>query len=100
MNNKIVSIEQNYGALDIDILKASLEAGDIEEMDSKEIVRHAFVKQGSIPNRIMVKEASDFGLKHSYFDVWKPVDEAKTGVWIMEKDSSGQEWIVRAEDSK
>ena len=69
-------------------------------MDEKELIRHAFVKQGAIPNKVALASASEFGLKHAYFDVYKPADDTKKGVWIIEKDASGIEFIVRADDSK
>lgn len=82
---------------DLKSLEAALEQDAIEEMSPAELETKAFTESGIIPDRVASSQAKSFGLRHAYFDVWKPVDTSAKGVWHLQKDADGNEYIVRAD---
>jgi hypothetical protein len=82
---------------DLNSLEAALEQDAVEEMSPEELEVKAFTEQGIIPARVASSKASTFGLRHAYFDVYKPVNTSTKGVWQLEKDADGNEYIVRAD---
>ena len=105
MSIKIGQLGQNYDAIDIKALQDDLELADKEALTVDElnerVDKEAFAKVGKIPNSLPVKKASDFGLRHAFFDVWMPKDTSTTGVWKLSKSEEGSEegsWITRDAD--
>lgn len=82
---------------DLNSLEAALEQDANEELSPAELEVKAFDEQGIIPARVASAQASKFGLRHAYFDVYKPVNTANKGVWQLEKDADGNEFIIRAD---
>jgi len=97
MNNKIATIQQNYNSVDTDMLKENLTAADIEELSVEENEERLFKEQGIIPNKIRLSNIDKFMIKKAFWDVYKPIDESKKGVWILESDSEGNKFIVRTD---
>jgi hypothetical protein len=56
------------------------------------------VQEWILPNKIAKSNASNFGLRHAYWDVWVPEKNDKKGVWQLQKDASGNEVIVRTDE--
>lgn len=83
---------------DLKSLEAALEQDTIEEMSPEELEVKAFTEQGIIPSRVASSKASSFGLRHAYFDVYKPINTSNQGVWQLQKDANGNEYIVRADE--
>ena len=96
-NIRISRLDDAGGNMNLSDIEAALEQDAIEEMTPDELEAKAFADEGAIPNKIAKEKAEGFGIRKAYFDVWKPVDESKVGIWHLSKDEDGSEWIVRAD---
>jgi hypothetical protein len=98
MNIKISKIDSIAGDFDINGIVTALEQDSLDDLSPKELQEKAFKDDGSIPNKVAALDAKAFGLRKSYFDVWTPVNEATPGIWKLNKEADGTEWITREED--
>jgi len=96
-NIRISRLDDAEGDINTADILAALELDDMDEMSPAELETKAYADKGIIPNKIAAANAGSFGIKKAYFDVWKPVDETKKGIWHLQKDADGGEWIVRAD---
>jgi len=94
MPNKISKIEQNYTALDFKELEVDLEL--VEGMDEHEFAVAKYKATGERPVKIAKVDATKFGLRHAFWDVYAPVDSSQ-GQWVLEADTDGNEIITRKE---
>ena len=100
MPSKINSVNQNYGSVDIPELSSDMELADLEELGEREFAIARYQKEGTIPAKVAKADASTFGLKKAFWDVYSPANKEQTGQWILEKDAeSGDEFIVRKIES-
>ncbi len=98
MSQKISKLDgQNYNCLDFKILESSLKQGGIDDMTDLDLEKEQFKEEGIIPNKVAKADAEVFGLRKAYFDIFKPVNPSTPGVWKLEKDASGSEYIVRSD---
>ncbi len=98
MTIRISRLDDGSGDFDdLKILEAAIEEDAMEEMSPEELEVKAYTEKGIIPNRLAVARASKFGLRHAYFDVWKPSDSNKQGIWQVQKDADGNDYIIRAD---
>jgi hypothetical protein len=98
MSIKISKIDQNYSAIDFNSLKNGIEDADREDLTTEDLSKEAFAKSGTIPSRVALASASQFGLRKAYFDIWKPANPETKGVWKLSKEADGTEWITQEED--
>ncbi len=100
MTIKISSIsERDTCDVDFSILKEELAASDYEDLSPVEIEEKLYQDHGVAPDKIAVADAGKFGIRRAFFDVFKPSDTTKAGVWHLEKDADGNEYIVKAQES-
>jgi hypothetical protein len=97
MNMRISRHDDGSGNMNLSDIEAALELDARDEMSPAEVQAKDFTEKGIIPNKVASTKANSFGLRHAYFDVWKPVDTNKSGVWLLQKDADGSECIVRAD---
>jgi len=96
-NIRISRYDDAGGNMDMSSIESALEQDAIEEMTPDEREAKAYADSGTVPNKIAKEKADSFGIRKAFFDVWKPVDENKKGVWHLQKDADGNEFIVRAD---
>lgn len=82
---------------DTKFIESALAEDTRDEMSPAEVEQLDFTEKGIIPNCVAASKASSFGLRHSYFDVWKPIDTNAKGVWHLQKDADGNDVIIRAD---
>jgi len=94
-NVKITSAaDQESASVDYGELASDLNLADLEEMDTHEYAIAKYEATGQRPIRIAKADASKFGLRHAFWDVYAPVSGEQKGQWILEKDAeSGDEFI-------
>ncbi len=98
MNIRISRLDDSAGDFDTVNLQAALDQDALEEMSQLDIEKKVYAEQGTIPNKVAASEASTFGLRRAYFDVYKPANSSTRGVWHLEKDADGNDFIVRADE--
>ena len=94
MSNKISKIEQNYNALDFNELQEDLNLAEVEDMSEHEFSVAKYKETGERPIKVAKADASKFGLRHAFWDVYAPV-ESSSGQWVLEADGEGNEFITR-----
>lgn len=97
MTIRISRLDDPSGNMNVSEIEAALELDARDEMTPLEVEAKDFNEKGIIPNKIASSNAKSFGLRHAYFDVWKPVNTEAKGIWHLQKDADGNEWIVRAD---
>lgn len=100
MSYRISKIEQNYSALDFSELQDDLNLAEAEDLDQRSYAIAKFKASGDRPDRIAKSDASEFGLRVAFWDVYAPVEGISAGQWKLEKDAvSGEEIIIRKEST-
>jgi hypothetical protein len=96
--SKINGVNQNYEALDFKELSEDLELADVEGLNEREFAIAKFKNTGQRPTRIAAVDASNFGLRKAFWDVYAPVDSPTENRWVLEKDAeTGDEYITLKE---
>lgn len=100
MSIRVSKIENDYSAVDFDSLQEDLTLAELEDMDELTFAVAKFKASGVRPSRIAVANASQFGLKKAFWDVYSPVENPSAGTWRLEKDATtGDEVIVRKDST-
>jgi len=94
MTIKISRLDDFGSDFDTNFIEAALEQDAREEMSPAEIETKDFQENGIIPTRVAKTNASSFGLRHAYFDVWKPENLEIKSVW-QSQTIDGVDYIVR-----
>ncbi len=100
MNTKITSISQRDCSVDYSVLKEELANAEYDELSPSQIEEKLYKEHGVVPAKIAVENIEKFNIRRAFFDVYKSTDETKKGVWHLEKDADGNEFIVRADEQK
>ena len=95
-NVKINSAEgQQFDAVDMKELASDLRLAELEEMNGHQYAISKYQATGVRPTKIAKADASAFGLRHAFWDVYAPVSGSQKGQWILEKDAdTGDEFIT------
>ena len=100
MSIKVSKLENDYSAFDFESLQEDLTLAEIEDMDEITFAAAKYKVTGERPSRIAVANASQFGLKKAFWDVYSPVEGVNAGMWRLEKDAvTGEENIVRKDSN-
>ncbi len=97
MNIRISRLDDVGGDFDTKTIEIALEQDAMDEMTPFELEVKNYTEVGIIPKTVAHSQASSFGLRKAYLDVWKPIDSKTSGIWHLQKDADGKEWIVRAD---
>jgi hypothetical protein len=96
--SKINGVNQNYEALDFKELTEDLELADVENLSKRDFAIAKYKNTGSRPVRIAKADASEFGLRKAFWDVYAPVESPTDNRWVLEKDAeTGDEYITLKE---
>ena len=86
---------QEFSSVDMTELASDLRLAELEEMNGLDYALAKYKATGVRPTRIAKANASQFGLRHAFWDVYAPVSGPSKGQWILEKDAeSGDEYIT------
>ena len=100
MSIKVSNIGNDYSAVDFQSLQEDLTLAEIEDMDEITFAAAKYKVSGERPVRIAVANASQFGLKKAFWDVFVPVEGVSAGMWRLEKDAAtGEDHIVRKDSN-
>lgn len=100
MSFKISKIEQNYRALDFKELQNDLNLADVENLGEREYSIAKYKETGERPVKVAAADASSFGLRKAFWDIYAPVENTAGGQWRLDKDAvTGEEFIIRKDSN-
>ena len=97
MTIKISRLDEFGSQFDTKFLEAAIEQDNRDNMSPEEVQIAEYTQNGIIPNKVAIGKASTFGLRRAYFDIFKHENNSTKGVWQLQKDADGNEFIVKAD---